>query len=279
MQQIAGKVAIVTGASRGLGPIIARALARRGMDLALAARSADELQQVADSIAKLGVRTLAITADVTTESGRDAIVERTMAELGPIAVLVNNAGIENTAAYDEQDPAEIARIVEVNLVAPMLLSRAVLPSMLARGEGHIVNMASLAGKAGLAYDIAYSSSKGGLIQFTEGLRAEYHGRGVSASVICPGFVEDVGMYANFSAATGATAPRMAGTSPPSKVVSAVVRAIRRDVPEIIVNPGPMQLVFSFAELSPGAFERVFRAVGGTHDMFRRAAEVRKKEQQ
>ncbi len=277
MHQIAGKVAIVTGASRGLGPIIARALARRGMDLALAARSADELQQVADSIAKLGVRTIAVTADVATESGRDELVKRTLAELGPIAVLVNNAGIENTAPYDEQDPAEIARIVEVNLIAPMLLSRAVLPSMLEHGEGHIVNMASLAGKVGLAYDIAYSSSKGGLIPFTEGLRAEYRGRGVSASVVCPGFVEDVGMYANFSAETGVKAGRMAGTSPPSKVASAVLRAIRRDVPEIIVNPGPMRLVSTFAELSPRAFERVF-AVFGTKDMFRRAAEARKKEQ-
>lgn len=278
MQEIAGKVAVVTGGSRGLGPLIARALARRGMDVALAARTTAELQQVAESIAKPGVRTLAVTADVTTEAGRDELVKRTHAELGPIAILVNNAGIENTAAYDEQDPAEIARMVEVNLVAPMLLSRAVLPSMLEHGEGHIVNMASLAGKLGLAYDIAYSSSKSGLIQFTEGLRAEYHGRGVSASVICPGFVEDVGMYANLSAETGVRASRMAGTSPPAKVVSAVVRAIRRDVPEIIVNPGPMRLVSTFAELSPGAFERVFRRFG-TNDMFRSAAEARKKEHQ
>ena len=270
MQQLAGKVALVTGASRGIGPVIARALALSGMDVALAARSADELERTARSVRRTGMRALAITADVANVLGRDELIQRTEADMGPIAVLVNNAGIENTIAYEDQDPSEIARIIEVNLVAPMLLARAVLPRMLQRGEGHIVNIASLAGKLGLAYDVAYSTSKGGLIQFTEGLRAEFRGRGVSASVICPGFVADVGMYATMSRQAGLEASRVAGTSPPASVARAVVRCIRKDIPEIIVNPGPMRLVTTFAEMSPRAFERIF-PLFRTDQLFRAAA--------
>ncbi len=277
MKEIAGKAALVTGASRGLGPRIARALARSGMDVVVTARSGPELERVAESITGMGARAVPIAADIATEAGREAIVEGALAAFGAVAVLINNAGIEDTAAFDDQPETAIARIIEVNLIAPMLLTRAVLPGMLERSEGHIVNMASLAGKVGLACNIGYSASKGGLIQFTEGLRAEYRGRGVSASAICPGFVEGTGMYASFSRETGVTAPTLAGTTRPAKVANAVIRAIRRDTPEIIVNPGPMRLVSAFAELSPGLFERA-SGMFGANEMFRAVAEARKRDQ-
>ncbi len=257
MKELRGKVALVTGASRGIGPYIARALAREGADVAVAARSAAELEAVAGKLREAGVRSIAVPADVSTAEGRAQLVERVTSELGPLAILVNNAGIERTAVYETQDPAEIASVIETNLVAPMLLSRAVLPAMLERREGHIVNVASLAGKVAVAFDAPYSASKAGLIQFTESIRSEYQGRGVSASVICPGFVADVGMYADAVTETGVTASRLAGTSKPAAVARAVVRSIKRDIPEIIVNPGPMRLATAFAELSPRGFERVY----------------------
>src|SRR5690348_7569580 len=145
MQQLAGKAVVLTGASQGLGAVMARALADAGADLLLAARSADKLAEVARSLPP-GARVVTVRCDVTQASDREVLVHRALEAFGRVDVLVNNAGIEELCFYAEQDPAVIPRIIETNLIAPMLLARALLPAMLARGSGHIVNIASLAGR-------------------------------------------------------------------------------------------------------------------------------------
>lgn len=271
MENLEGRIALVTGASRGLGPTIALALARQGVQLALAARSQERLDAVASRITAItGVRAIGIPADVTSAGHREALVERAARELGPIDILVNNAGIERTEPFERSDPAAIASIIETNLVAPMLLTRALLPGMLERGRGHIVNVSSLAGKVGVPFEAPYCASKSGLIQFTESLRFEFAGRGVSASVVCPGFVGRAGMYANTVRETGVTASRLAGISTPADVARAVVRSIRHDIPEIIVNPGPMRLISTLAELSPRLFELGY-GLFGTKEQFGQVA--------
>ncbi|HXF52319.1 MAG TPA: SDR family NAD(P)-dependent oxidoreductase [Dehalococcoidia bacterium] len=276
MRELNGKTAIVTGASRGLGPYIARALADRGMNLALAARSREGLEAVAEELRARGVRVVVVPADVADAAAREALVREAEAAFGAVHVLVNNAGIESTFSYHRLPPEEIERVIAVNLVAPMLLTRLILPGMLARREGHIVNIASLAGKQGPAYNEPYAASKAGLIGFTQSLRAEYRGTGVSASVVCPGFVREAGMFADASARVRRQPSRVLGTTTPQAVAAAVVRCIERDLPEAVVNPGPTRLLLTLLALAP-SFGEWFARRAGVTDIFRAWAEDRERQ--
>jgi short-subunit dehydrogenase len=189
------------------------------------------------------------------------------AELGPIDILVNNAAIDETARFDRQSPETVIQMMEANLIAPMMLSRALLPGMLERGSGHIVNIASLGGKKGLPYNATYSASKAGMIEWTQAMQFELQGTGVGASVICPGFVAEVGM----AASDEAEAPRTAGASTPEQVTDAVLRAIRENVQEILVNPGPTRLILAIDTLFPALGNRVLQRVGLV-DLYRSLAE-------
>jgi short-subunit dehydrogenase len=275
MDKLRGGTAIVTGASRGIGVYIARALATEGMNLALAARSATDLEQVRAQIAALGVRAIAVPCDVASASDRTELIRRTEAELGPIDVLVNNAGIERVARFHEAEESDIVDTLTTNLEAPMLLTRAVVPGMLARNRGHVVNIASGAGKVGVAYATSYCASKHGLVGFTHSLRAEYRGRGVGFSVVCPGFVTETGMYDRWDR-RGIRAPRIAGSSTPTKVADVTVRCITRDRAEAIVNTPPIRPLVVLANIAPaivpwmlhkmgytGVFERVIEAEGNS----------------
>jgi len=162
----------------------------------------------------------------------------------------------------------------VNLIGAMLLTWMVLPGMLGRRSGHIVNVSSLAGKAGPPCFEPYAATKAGLIAFTESLRAEYRDTGVSASVICPGFVT-TGIYEQMRKETHIDGPKLLGPSSPELVARAVVRAIRKDIPEIIVNPGPTRLLTTLAELSPSLAEWIMRR-SGVVKWFKQCAESRER---
>ena len=267
MKDLRGKNALLTGASRGLGPFIGRALARRGVNVALTARAADALQSVAHELTGLGVRTTAVPGDVNDAADRQRVVGQTRGELGSIDILINNAGMEWLSRYVSLSAEHIERMVQTNLVAPLLLSRLVLPEMLARGSGHIVMMSSLGGKKGSPYTATYASTKAGLIEWTSGIREELRGTGVSASVVCPGFVSAAGMFAAY----GKRAPRLAGESTPQRVAAAVLRAIEGDVGEIIVNPGPVRLMLVANAIHPGILRWVFSRFG-LYDFYRRQAD-------
>jgi short-subunit dehydrogenase len=270
MRDLRGRTAVVTGASRGIGAYIARALARYGVNLALAARSAAELEAVAQEVEALGAvgaKAVAVKTDVTKEKDRKALVERAESELGPIDILVNNAGIEQIIRFSKQDPKVVRAIIETNLSAPLLLAREVLTGMIERERGHIVNIASLAGKKGEPFNAAYSATKAGLIAWTEAVSMELEGTGVSLSAICPGYVSDVGMFA----AHGERAPRRAGESPPQKVAQAVVRAIREDRLEMIVNPGANRPLLALNSLSPRLGSSLLKWMG-VFEMTRRIAD-------
>ena len=259
--------ALVTGGSRGLGPHIGRALADAGANLTLTARSADSLRQVAEELAGDATRVHAIAADVCDDVARRKLIEEAESTLGPIDILVNNAGIEWIVPYTDLSPDRIEAMVRTNLVAPLILSRLVLEGMIERGRGHVVMMSSLGGKKGSPYSATYAATKAGLIAWTSGLRIELQGTGVSASVICPGFVSEAGMFA----VRTQEAPRVLGTSTPEAVAQAVLRAIQRDVFEIIVNPGPVRAMMVFEHLSPG-FARWVLEKAGVYDYYRRQAE-------
>ena len=260
MDDLRGATAIVTGASRGIGVYIARALAAEGVNLALAARSLDDLENVRREMEGLGVRAIAIQCDVAEAADREELIRQAEAEFGAIDILINNAGIERVARFDQALESDIVDTLTINLEAPMLLTRAIVPGMLARGRGHVVNIASGAGKVGVPYGSSYCASKHGLVGFTNALRAEYRGRPVGFSVVCPGFVTDAGMYDRWEQ-NGIRAPKIAGTSKPEKVASVTVKCIKRNRAEVIVNTPPVRPLVVLANIAPSIVPWMLHRLG------------------
>ncbi|HEU0251175.1 MAG TPA: SDR family oxidoreductase, partial [Solirubrobacteraceae bacterium] len=195
MKELKGRTALVTGASGGLGTHIAKRLAREGVDVAVSGRREPELQRVAEELRQLGVKAAAIPADLADLDNIDPLVEGVEAELGAVDLLVNNAGVENVAAFTTYTREELTSMVDVNLTAPLLLTHRLAPGMLERGRGHVVFIASVAGKVGPAFSEPYAATKAGLVGLTQSLRSEYLNAPVGFSVICPGFIAGDGMYA------------------------------------------------------------------------------------
>ena len=272
MKELRGHVALVTGASEGLGVHIARALAREGMDVAVSARRTEALASVAGELRGLGVRAAAVPADLADFTQIDPLVERTEAALGPIDVLINNAGIEIAAAFSRITRQELTSMVDVNLTAPLLLTHRVVPGMLSRGRGHVVFISSAAGKIGPAYQQPYAATKAGLIGLTQSLRAEYAGAPVGFSVICPGFIAGDGMYQRM-AERGAKSNRILGETTTEKVAAGVVRAIRHDLPEVVETGTPIRPLLAVNEVAPRFVERTARRLG-LQEIFRRDAAAR-----
>ncbi len=180
---LSGARVVVTGASRGIGAALATECAKRGSRVALVARSREALEKLA---ADLGGD--AYAADLADASAIAPLVARIHAD-GPVDVLVNNAGLDLTGALTELPTDQIEQLIKVNLLAPILLCRAILPGMQSRGGGHIVNISSLAGTNALPGVLPYSSSKAGLSHFTAGLRAELKGTDVTTTLAEIGPVE------------------------------------------------------------------------------------------
>ena len=167
-----GRAALVTGASSGLGRATAIALARAGADVALVARSAEELESAQEEVSKTGRRALALPTDLAKDDGAAWAVEQSLKALGRIDVLVNAAGTDVPGTVGELDVDGWDRTLSVNLRAPFLLSKAAFPHMHKAGGGTIVNVSSVAGKKGWANASAYCASKFGLTGFTEALADE-----------------------------------------------------------------------------------------------------------
>jgi short-subunit dehydrogenase len=267
MENIRGKNALLTGGSRGLGQVIARFLAKEGVNLALTARSEDGLKKMAEEVIREGIRVKVYPSDIMDQSSREKLLEEVRSDFGRIDLLINNAGIEWVASYTSLSPDYIGTVIQTNLIAPMLLTRMILPDMLDRGEGHIVNMSSLGGKRGNPYAVTYAATKAGLIEWTRGLRLELQGSGVSVSVICPGFVAESGMFAEYNKKP----PWISGESKPAKVAEAVIRSIQKDMDEIVVNPGPTWLIPLLDAIHPCLANWLYK-IGGVYEFYRKQAE-------
>jgi len=185
--QLSGARVVITGASRGLGEALAVRVARRGARVALIARSEDAITALASELGGDAYR-----ADLADAEGIDALVARVGAD-GPIDVLVNNAGVDLTGAFTELAPERIRELMMVNLLAPMLLCRAVIPMMQAQRTGHIVNVSSLSGTNSIPGVTPYSTSKAGLSHFTALLRAELKGSPITTTLAELGPVESTMM--------------------------------------------------------------------------------------
>lgn len=189
MKPLQGQHALVSGANRGIGAAIVRHLAGAGADVSLLVRTAASAEPLAAEVRAAGGRAVIVTADVTdTPALRQAIAEAERA-LGPVHVLVNNAGTAETVPFLKSDEALFQRMLAMHLLAPMHASQAVLPGMLARGEGRIVNVASIAGLGGGPYIAAYVSAKHAEMGLTRALAAEFAGKGIKVNAVCAGYVD------------------------------------------------------------------------------------------
>ena len=187
--RLAGRVALISGASRGIGLAIAQAYAAEGAKLCMVATNADKLKAAADSLSIGNDALMTAVLDVRDSKACRAVVQDVTSRLGPIDVLINNAGIYKARSFLEYDPEDFRALMEVNLIGVVNLTQAVLPDMLARQAGRIVNVASSAGKAGSRNQSAYNASKHAVVGLTRCLALETATSGVTVNAICPGLTQ------------------------------------------------------------------------------------------
>lgn len=189
MDSFDGKTALVTGAGRGIGKAIAERLAQKGCRLVLTARSHDQLRDVQAEIERGGGTVMTVAADLTRDEDIDRVVEESQRAFGAVDYLINNAGWGKRAPVMRARVEDIDQTLRLNLRAPMLLARLLVPAMVEKGEGAVINIGSVSGKSGEAEGAAYSASKFGLIGFTQSLYEEVREHGIKVAVILPGFVD------------------------------------------------------------------------------------------
>lgn len=268
--------AIVTGASRGLGPHIAAALAERGAHTALVARSQAELETIARKLQASGGQVLAVTADVTSEVDRRQLVATVEQELGTVDVLVNNAGGDPQREFHNLSEEQIEQVLALNLTSAVILTRLVLPGMLAQERGHIVNVSSMAGRTSFPFTEAYGAAKDGLIGFSRVLRGDYRRRGVSASTLILGPVREAGVGQRTAEEVGIKLPPKPFTVSPEAVAKATVRAIVKDKAEIALLPGPGKAMRAVMDRFPGLGPSMNR-ISGAEASMRTVTEYRERE--
>ncbi|MDX6198592.1 MAG: hypothetical protein QOJ79_1743 [Actinomycetota bacterium] len=248
--ELRGRTVLVTGATGGIGHAIARALHREGAKLLLTGRRTDVLEPLAKETAGR-----AIACDLSDA----AEVDRLAAECADADVLVANAALPASGLLTSFSAAELDAALDVNLRAPIVLTRLLLEGWTARGAGHAVYISSIAGKVGTAGGSLYSATKFGLRGFAQGMRDEMHGSPIGISVINPGFIRDAGMFAD----SGAKLPKFVGSNTPEDVASAVVRCITDDKGDVDVAPAFIRLSAKLNALTPELVAGLSRRLGGS----------------
>jgi hypothetical protein len=257
MSTLANRVVLITGASSGFGADIARKAVAQGAKVVLAARSTDKLQALVQDLGGAS-RALAVTADVTSDADVAHLYEESQA-FGPVDTLINNAGFGFFDPLVDAPLQDLQRIMDVNVYGAVRCTRAFLPSMLARGKGHVTMMASMAGLVAARNMAYYSASKFALVAIGRTLQQELHRSGVSCSIICPG-VAQTGFQQH---APNEKYPRAAALSSctPEQVAQAVLRDLASPANREIIVPGSSALLARFSAAFPGVSRAIMNLIG------------------
>ena len=230
--RLQGRVVLITGASSGIGRACAVAFHRAGCRVVTTARSEDKLSAVADELGD--DRVFVAAGDITDPQHRNRLIAKARERFGQIDILLNNAGWASFGAVETTPTENIARMVELNLLAPIALSQAVLPEMRSRGEGQIVNVASVVGHQPMPWMTIYSATKAALLALSTGLRLELRGSGVDVIAVAPSSTRTD--FFESAAAVDAKATRVAETQyTPERVAAAIVRTCRRRKREVVLS--------------------------------------------
>lgn len=259
------KTAVITGASSGIGAALAPALAREGMNLVIGARRRQRLDETATRVREAGGRVMAMVCDVTRREEAEELIHRAAREFGTIDVLVNNAGRGHLASVEDTTDDVIASMFAVNVYALWHTTRPALTYMKRQGTGHIVNVASIAGKLGFAFNSAYVAAKHACVGFTHALRLELAETGIQASVVCPAgattewaaateggpilplFSEAGPLIAQIAAERGIGLPPIASVMTAEEVAEKIVECIHHPVAEVYTHPGSREFLRLAAE--------------------------------
>jgi NADP-dependent 3-hydroxy acid dehydrogenase YdfG len=259
-----GKVVAITGAARGIGKATAQALVRQGarvgigdLDVELARKTAEELGGGAE----------AFELNVTDRASFARFLENVERDLGPIDVLINNAGIMPLGPFDEEDDATTLRQIDINVIGVMTGCKLVIPKMKERGSGHIVNIASMAGRAGYANAVTYCTTKFAVVGLSEALRSELRDTGIDLSVVCPGVV-------NTELGSGLNETRAVKVVEPEDVADAIVEGLRFNTFDIFIPPVAGYIYRAVHMLPRSAAEAVGRALKADQVLVNPDANVR-----
>jgi len=260
---MAGQVAIVTGASSGIGEATALALSRRGCAVVLAARRADRLEEVADACRRAGGEARVVATDVSDPRQVDALVAAATDEFGRLDVMVNNAGRGLRARVHETTDRQMRSIFDVNYYGVFYGCRAAARVMVRQRSGHIFNVASVIGRRGAPFNGAYCATKFAVVGLSEALRVEMRPYHVRVTVVCPAltrteFFQHVEGHAR---GAGTTFARLRGLTPARAVGRKIARTVGKATPEIVFTPGGKFLAI-LAVLAPAAADRI---MGVYHD--------------
>lgn len=234
---LAGKIVVITGGGRGIGAATAAALAREGATVAIGDL---DLGVAETTAADIGAKAFAL--DVSDRSGFTKFLEEVEGQLGPIDVLINNAGIMSLGRFEDEDDRSTSRQLEINLHGVMHGTREAIKRMRPRGSGHIVNIASAAGKAGFPGAATYCATKHGVVGLSEAVRAELRGSGVEVTVVMPAIVRT-------ELAAGVKEARMVKSIEATDVAEAIVKAVRKPRFEVFV-PASLDVMNRFTRLMP-----------------------------
>ncbi len=254
MTNLLGKKVILTGAGGGLGTYIGQRLCQEGAYVIGVDIAQLQLDAWSQALQAVGGKAFSVVWDLSASETLARLIEQIEYEHGPVDILINNAGVSSYRAFEDCSLGHMQDVLAINLIAAMELTRLLLPGFLARQQGHIVNIASLAAKMAHPYDSVYAASKAGLLLWSDSLRQELAHTAVKTSVVCPGYIAQLGMFAN----THLPAPKLSGISPPSRVAEGVITAILTNRAELIVNQGT---ALEFSARATSAIRQLFPAFG------------------
>lgn len=251
---LSGSRILLTGASGGIGRCLAHELARRGARLALTGRDETRLAALASEVSSMGGTAVVLPCDLAQPSGHAALVQRALGALGGLDILINNAGQSHFGAFAADDEDTVRRLMSVNIMAPLLLARAALPHLISRGSGCIVNVGSVLGAIGFPYFTAYSTCKFALRGFSEALRRELGGTGVSVLYVAP---RTTATDMNSPAVRALMAETGATVDPPEMVGRQIVEAMENGREEATFG-APERLFVRLNGLLPRFVDKALR---------------------